>query len=334
VALHAQRLGIAATIVMPSSTPLVKIEATRHYGARVELFGTGYDQAAERAAEIATAEGLVYVHPFDDLAVMAGQGTIGLELLEQLPGLDAVVVPVGGGGLLAGVACAIKEIRPEVLVYGAESEAFPGMQVAYESLAPPPSLGARTIADGIAVRRVGAHTVPLVRRYADGMVLVDEEEIAEAILLLLEREKTVAEGAGAVGLAALVQGRLELRGKRVAVIVSGGNIDVNLVARIIERGLVKTGRRARIHLTAPDAAGTLARVTEIVAEARANILEISHDRTFSDVALGQTRIDLVLETHGFEQIDDVLGRLARAGYATDPRPSSELAVTRAARQKD
>jgi threonine dehydratase len=144
----------------------------------------------------------------------------------------------------------------------------------------------------------------------------------------------VAEGAGAVGLAALVQGRLELRGKRVAVIVSGGNIDVNLVARIIERGLVKTGRRARIHLTAPDAAGTLARVTEIVAEARANILEISHDRTFSDVALGQTRIDLVLETHGFEQIDDVLGRLARAGYATDPRPSSELAVTRAARQKD
>jgi threonine dehydratase len=315
LALHASRLGIAATVVMPASTPLVKIEATRHYGARVELHGKNYDEAAERAAEIASAEGAVYVHPFDDLGVIAGQGTLGLELLEQLPELDAVVVPVGGGGLLAGVACAIKETHPRVRVYGVESAAFPGMQVAFDSLVPPASLGGRTIADGIAVRRVGTHTVPLVRRYADGVVLVDEEEIAEAILLLLEKEKTVAEGAGAVGLAALIHGRLDLRGQRVAVVVSGGNIDVNLVARIIERGLVKTGRRVRIQLTAPDAAGTLARVTEVVAEARANILEISHDRTYSGVDLGETRIDLVLETHGFDHTEAVLSQLRAAGYS-------------------
>lgn len=315
VALHAARLGIAATVVMPERTPLVKIQATKEFGARVELHGRSYDEAAERADQLAASENLVYLHPFDDLGVIAGQGTLGLELLRQLPDVEAVVVPVGGGGLLAGVACAIKETQPKVRVYGVESAAFPGMQVAYDSLVPPPSRGQRTIADGIAVRRVGVHTVPLVRRYADGIVLVDEEEIAEAMLLLLEKEKTVAEGAGAVALAALVQQRLELAGQRVAAVVSGGNIDVNFLERIIERGLVKTGRRARIRLTAPDAAGTLARVTEIVADARANILEISHDRSFSGADIGETRIDLVLETHGFEHIEAVRGRLQEAGFS-------------------
>ena len=315
VALHASRLGITATVVMPERTPLVKIEATRGFGARVELHGTSYDEAAERAAELAKNEHLVYVHPFDDLGVIAGQGTLGLEILEQLPEIDAVVVPVGGGGLLAGMACAIKETRNNVRVYGVESAAFPGMQVAYDSLVPPASLGRRTIADGIAVRRVGVHTVPLVRRYADGIVLVSEEEIAEAILLLLEKEKTVAEGAGAVALAALLHERLALAGQRVVVVVSGGNIDVNFLERIIERGLVKTGRRVRIRLTAPDAAGTLARVTEIVAQTRANILEISHDRSFSGADLGETRIDLVLETHGFDHIEAVQSRLVAAGFS-------------------
>jgi threonine dehydratase len=315
VALHASRLGIAATVVMPERTPLVKIEATRGFGARVELKGTSYDEAAECAAELAKNEHLVYVHPFDDLDVIAGQGTLGLELLEQLPEIDAVVVPVGGGGLLAGVACAIKETRSNVRVYGVESAAFPGMQVAYDSIVPPASLGRRTIADGIAVRRVGSQTVPLVRRYADGIVLVSEEEIAEAILLLLEKEKTVAEGAGAVALAALLHERLPLAGLRVVVVVSGGNIDVNFLERIIERGLVKTGRRARIRLKAPDAAGTLAQVTEIVAQTRANILEISHDRSFSGADLGETRIDLVLETHGFDHIKAVQSRLVAAGFS-------------------
>lgn len=314
VALHAARLGIRATVVMPETTPLVKIQSTRRFGATVELFGRAYDEAAQRAAELASEANLVYVHPFDDERVMAGQGTLGLELLAQCPDLEAVVVPVGGGGLLAGVACAIKELRPDVRVYGVESRAFPGMKWAVESEAPPSLPGGKTIADGIAVRRIGKLTLPVVKRYVDELVLVDEEEIAEAILLLFEQEKAVAEGAGAVGLAALVHQRLPVKGKRVALVLSGGNIDVNLMARIIDRGLVKTGRLARFELSVPDEAGTLARIAQAVAATRANILEINHDRTFSGGELGETSIELVLETFGFDHVEEVKGSLKGAGY--------------------
>lgn len=314
VALHARRLGIQATVVMPETTPLVKIESTRHFGAKIELYGRSYDEAAERASEIAAREQLTYVHPFDDARVIAGQGTIGLEILEQQPNVDAVVVPVGGGGLLAGVACAIKETNPKVRVYGVESRAFPGMRRALAGDAPTSLRSGKTIADGIAVRRVGAVAVPLVDKYADDVVLVDEEEIAEAILVLLEREKTVAEGAGAVGLAAMLHRRLDLSGRRVVVILSGGNIDVTLMARILSRGLVKTGRLARLFVTVPDVAGTLARLADVIAEARANILEINHDREFSGAEIGETRIELVLETHGFEHIARVQKLLEEAGY--------------------
>jgi threonine dehydratase len=314
VALHAARLGIRATVVMPETTPLVKIQSTRRYGATVELVGRGYDEAAVRAAELAREHGLVYVHPFDDARVMAGQGTLGLELLEQRPDLEAVVVPVGGGGLIAGVACAIKEKRPDVRIYGVESAAFPGMKWALTSETPPSLPGGKTIADGIAVRRVGEQTRPLVAQYVDDIVLVDEEEIAEAVLLLLEQEKTVAEGAGAVGLAALVHERLPVKGQRVAIVLSGGNIDVNLMARIIDRGLVKTGRLARLELSVPDEAGTLARIARAVAETSANILEINHDRTFSGGELGETTIELVLETFGFDHVARVERGLHAAGY--------------------
>jgi threonine dehydratase len=317
VALHASRLGIAATVVMPETTPLIKIESTRRFGATVELYGKSYDEAAERAAQLGAVSGATYVHPFDDARVIAGQGTLGLELLEQQPDLDAVVVPVGGGGLLAGVACAIKETNPRVRVYGVESSAFPGMKVALDASAPNSLRGGKTIADGIAVRRVGELTVPVVRHYADDVVLVDEEEIAEAILILLEREKTVAEGAGAVGLAAVLHRRLDLAGMRVAVVLSGGNIDVTLMARIVSRGLVKTGRLSRVFITVPDVAGTLARVSDVIAQGRANILEINHDREFSGAELGQTRIELVLETHGFEHIDRIASMLEHAGYAVE-----------------
>jgi threonine dehydratase len=314
VALHAARLGITATVVMPETTPLVKIESTRHFGATVVLHGRSYDEAAEHAAALRVERELVYVHPFDDRRVMAGQGTIGLELLEQQPDLDAVVVPVGGGGLLAGVACAIKSQNPRVRVYGVESRAFPGMKQALDEEPPESLRTGRTIADGIAVRRVGALTVPVVRQYADGVVLVDEEEIAEALLLLLEREKTVSEGAGATGLAAVLHRHLDLRGQRVALVVSGGNIDVTLVARILARGLVKTGRMARVFVTVSDVAGTLARLADVVAAARANILEINHDREFSGAGLGETRIELVLETHGFDHVERVKAMLLDAGY--------------------
>ena len=314
VARHGARLGARVTVVMPEATPLVKVTATRRFGAEVILSGTNYDEAAELAASIGAERGLVYVHPFEDPFVIAGQGTIGLELLADVPELDAIIVPVGGGGLIAGVACAVKETNPRVKVFGVEARRFPSMKHALERIPPPSLPGGKTIADGIAVRRVGDMTRELVRKYVDEIALVDEGEIAQAVLLLLESEKTVVEGAGAVGIAALLHRRFELSGKRVAVVLSGGNIDVNLMARIIERGLVKTGRLSRIVVTVPDVSGVLAELTRVVADTRANVLELNHDRAFSGAELGETLIELVLETHGFEHIDEVCARLLAAGY--------------------
>ena len=319
LALHASRLGVVATVVMPEATPLVKVQATESHGARVLLHGSGYDDAAAHAAQVAAESGAIYVHPFDDLEVMAGQGTIGLELLEQLPDFDAVIVPVGGGGLIAGIATALREKKPDVRIIGVESRTFPGMRRALESETPtslPPTAlpGGKTIADGIAVRRVGQLTRQVVRARVDEIVLVDEEEIAEALLLLLERERTVAEGAGAVGLAALLHRDLGLAGRRVVIVISGGNIDVNLVSRVIERGLVKSGRLCRLYVTARDVSGTLHGITGAVAAARANIVSIEHDRAFSGVELGQTRVELVIETNGADHIAAVEVELTRAGF--------------------
>jgi threonine dehydratase len=319
VALHASRLGVSSTVVMPEGTPLVKVQATESHGARVIIHGSGYDAAAERAAELAEESGAVYVHPFDDLDVMAGQGTIGLELLEQLSAFDAIIVPVGGGGLIAGIATVLREKLPELRIIGVESRTFPGMRRALESdgatSRPPIELpGGKTIADGIAVRRVGGLTRQVVKALVDEIVLVDEEEIAESILLLLERERTVVEGAGAVGLAALLHRDLGLGGQRVVIVISGGNIDVNLTARVIQRGLVKSGRLCRLWITARDVAGTLHEITGAVARARANIVTIEHDREFSGTELGLTRIELVIETYGPEHIAAVEAELARAGF--------------------
>lgn len=319
VALHASRLGVVVTVVMPEATPLVKVQATQGHGARVVLHGSGYDEAAEHAAQLARDSGAVYVHPFDDLDVMAGQGTIGLELLEQLPDLDAVIVPVGGGGLIAGIATVLRAHAPQVRVIGVESRTFPGMRRALES-EPPTSLppmalpGGKTIADGIAVRHVGQLTRQVVRASVDEIVLVDEEEIAEAILLLLERERTVAEGAGAVGLAALLHCELKLEDKRVVVVISGGNIDVNLMSRVIQRGLVKSGRLCRLSIRTRDVAGSLHGITGAVAAERANIVSIEHDRAFSGLELGQTQVELVIETNGPEHIAAVEASLLAAGF--------------------
>ena len=314
VARHAQKLGISATVVMPETTPLVKVTRARQLGAEVVLTGSSYDDAAEHAAALVRERGLTLIHPFDDADVMAGQGTIGLELLEQMPDLEAVVVPVGGGGLIAGIGTALRGRAPGVQVYGVESRTFPGMKRVLDHAAPPEILGGKTIADGIAVRQVGSATRAVVEQVVDAIELVDEEEIAEAILLLLEGDKTVAEGAGAVGVAALLHDRLPKGAKRVAVVVSGGNIDVNLMARVIERGLVKSGRLARVLLVLPDVTGVLERLTNVIAELRANILEINHDRAFAAVELGETLVELVLETRGREHLHEVTARLAREGY--------------------
>jgi threonine dehydratase len=317
VAFHAARLGIAAVIAMPAWAPLRKIAWARRHGAEVVLHGENYDEAYARAVEIEVERGLVFIHPFDDPRVIAGQGTIGLELAEQVPDLDAVLVPVGGGGLIGGVGLALKALRPGARVIGVQAEETPAMQAALAAGQRVVVPAASTIADGIAVRRVGEHTFDLARRYVDEVVSVGEEEIANAILLLLEIEKTVVEGAGAVALAALVNRRVALSGKTVVLLLSGGNIDVNVVAQIIERGLVKDGRLARFSVLLRDRPGALARLTAVVAEARANVLQIRHDRAFSPARVGESQVELTLETSGRDQIDAIKRHLTDAGYTIE-----------------
>jgi threonine dehydratase len=319
VAFHAHRLGIPATIVMPTYAPLVKVASARRSGAEVILHGANYDEAYERASALVAERGAVFVHPFDDPRVVAGQGTLGLELLEQVDDLDAVVVPVGGGGLIAGVALALKARRPSVRVIGVQAAAVPAMQralLAHERVRVPPGA---TIADGIAVRQVGQLTFALAARLVDEVVTADEEELANAVLLLLEIEKTVVEGAGAAPLAALLNRPLGLAGKRVVLVLSGGNIDVTMLARIIERGLVKDGRLVRLGVVLQDRPGALARLTAQIAEEHVNILQIEHDRAFSRQAIGSTEVELTLETSGRKQIDALKQRLESAGYAVEER---------------
>ena len=314
VAYHATQRGVLARIVMPLMTPLVKISATRGFGADVILHGANYDEACDEALRICQLEGLTFLHPFDDHAVINGQGTIGLELLEQVQGLEAVVVPIGGGGLISGVACALKESNPAIRVVGVQTERLPSMLRAIEHGGPVTLPAEATIADGIAVRRAGDLTLPQVKRFVDEIVTVDEEEIANAIMVLLEREKTLAEGAGAVALAALLQKKTSLKGQRTAVLVCGGNIDVSLLARIIERGLAKDGRRIRIRVHLADRPGALYQLTKILADQRANIVETLHSRAYYGVSLGDTVIDITLETRGAAHITAIANALESEGY--------------------
>jgi threonine dehydratase len=321
VAYHAGKLGIRAQICMPLTTPLIKVSATRGYGADVVLHGANYDEACEEALRRGEAEHLAFVHPFDDDVVIAGQGTIGLELLEQHPDLEAVVVPIGGGGLIGGIACALKESNPKsntkIQVFGVQPSRLPSMKVAVAEGKPVTLNASSTIADGIAVRRAGERTLPLVQKYVDDIVTVEEEEIANAILLLLEREKTLAEGAGAAALAALVNRKLPFVGKKVAVLVCGGNIDVTLLSRIIERGLVKDGRLVRLRVHLPDYPGALNRLTSILAQHRANIVETDYDRAYHGVGLGETAIEITMETRGPDHIAEIISALGAAGYTQE-----------------
>jgi threonine dehydratase len=314
VAYHATQRGIRSQIVMPLMTPLVKVASTRGFGAEVVLHGGNYDEACAEALLRAETDGLTFLHPFDDREVIQGQGSIGLELMEQVPNLEAVVVPIGGGGLISGVACAIKERDPKVRVVGVQTERLPSMLRASEAGEPVTVPAEATIADGIAVRRAAERTLRLVERYVDELVTVDEEEIASAILVLLEREKTLAEGAGAAALAAVLRRKSSLTTERTAVLVCGGNIDVSLLAKIIERGLVKDGRwmRLRIHLS--DRPGALHQLTRIIADLSANIVQTQYDRAYYGVSLGDTVIDFTLETRGKEHIAAIERTLTEAGY--------------------
>jgi len=317
VAYHAGRLGVLATIVMPETTPIMKVANTRGHGARVVLAGLNFDEAYSEARRMEREEGLTFVHPFDDEVVIAGQGTLGLEVVEQVPDLDAILVPVGGGGLVSGVAVAVKRLLPQVKVIGVEAAALACMQAAVEAGELVTLEAASTIADGIAVKRAGELTFEHVQALVDDIVTVTEEEIASAILYLLEKEKTVAEGAGAVAVAALMHHKLpRLEGKRVVSVVSGGNIDVNVVARVIERGLVKDGRLVRINIHLLDKPGQLTIVSGIISGLRANVIEVQHSRAFTE-KFGDTTLLLTLETRGLEHVEEILDALREKGYRVD-----------------
>ena len=315
LAYHAGRRGIKAQICMPLTTPLIKVSATKSYGAEVILHGANYDDACEEAIRRGEQQHLTFIHPFDDDAVIAGQGTLGLEMLQQHPAIEAVVVPIGGGGLIGGIACAIKETNPKIQIIGVQTARLPSMKAAVAAGKPVTLPAAATVADGIAVRRAGDRTLPLVQKYVDDIVTVDEEEIANAVLLLLEREKTMAEGAGAAAIAALINRKLHMAGRKIAVLVCGGNMDVTLLSRIIERGLVKDGRLVRLRVHLPDYPGALHRLTGILADHRANIVETSYDRAYYGVNLGETAIDITMETRGPDQIAELLSALEAAGYS-------------------
>jgi len=314
VAYHASRLGLRAEIWMPLTTPLVKVSSTQSHGAEVVLHGTGFDETYEASLERCRERGATFIHPFDDEVVIAGQGTIALELVEQIRGLEVVVTSVGGGGLISGVAVALKELNPAIRVIGVQSSLIPSMVRAAREGHPVTLPAVSTVADGIAVRSAGEKTLPLVRKYVDDLVVVDEEEIAAAILFLLEREKMLAEGAGACGVAALLHEKIPLAGKTAAIVISGGNLDVTLLSRIIERGLVKDGRLVRLRVHLPDYPGALYRLTGILAEHRANIVETAYDRAYHGVNLGDTAIDITMETRGPDHIAELLAALVSAGY--------------------
>ena len=313
VAHHAQRLGLRAVIVMPVTTPTVKLERTLGFGAEVVLDGETFDEARDHALALADAQGLTFVHPFDDPLVIAGQGTIGLEMLRAQPDLDTLVIAVGGGGLVSGIATAVRALKPGVQIVGVQTARFPAMVNAIKGTQHPQ--GTSTIAEGIAVGQPGRLTREIVRELVDDLVLVDEGDIEQAIVMLLEIEKTLVEGAGAAGLAALLKEPGRYAGRNVGLVLSGGNIDPMLLSAIIGRGMVRAGRLARIRVGARDTPGVLAKITAVVAQAGANIDEVHHQRAFSALSAQNVEVELVLQTRNPQHVQQVVAALQGAGFA-------------------
>ena len=326
VALAAANLGIPCTIVMPTGASLPKVEATRGYGATVLLQGADFDQSQRHARRVMRENAMTFIHAFDDPAIVAGQGTIGLEMLEQVENLDTVVVPVGGGGLISGIGLAIKETAPGIRVIGVQAEAATAVVDSYKANRRIPVKGQATVADGIAVGTPGRITLPLISRYVDDMVIVEEDEITQAMMLLLERGKMLVEGAGAVGLAAVLGGRIRVAGKRVAVVLSGGNVDTHLIARVVEHGLAHAGRYLVLRFMLEDRPGQLNRLLNIISSIDVNVLDIGHLRHAPSVHLGQVEIQLTLETRNYAHTVEVRERLCKAGYTPyESEPVSGLA---------
>ena len=315
VALSASRFGIKAVIVMPESTPLTKVNGVKHYGAEVLLHGSNYDEAYSFALEYGKKHNLTFVHPFEDEDVIAGQGTIGVEIAKKCDVLDVVIVPVGGGGLIAGVASAIKSLSPTTKVIGVSAMGAPAFRESFEKKKAIDTTQVRTIADGIAVRDTSKVTLDYALQYVDEMIGVDDEEIASAILYLLERQKLVVEGAGAVGVAALLHNKIDaIEGKNVAVILSGGNMDVTLLSVIIEKGLLKSHRKMKLTVTLIDKPGSLMRFTEILQQLNANIVHIAYDRTSVSLDYGDANVTVHVETKGKEHQEEIYAILKKEGY--------------------
>ena len=318
LARHAARLGIPCTIVMPDTAPLIKVTNTQATGARVIQTGETLSDGMALVERLIAEEGLTLVHPFDDLAVMAGQGTMGLEIVEQVPDVTTIVVPVGGGGMISGVATAVKAERPSVRIIGVEAEASPGALRSLEAGAPTHVEMSDTLADGIAVKQIGDLTFPHLQALAEDVVTVSEEEIIRAIFFLLEREKLVVEGAGAVGVAAILEGKVALSPEDTAVcILSGGNIDMNMVSRIIDRGLWEDGRLASLSVVVRDRPGYLNEVTAVVAIEGANVLHIEHTRAFGDIAVGKVGIEMKIESRGRENVAAIVEKIRELGHEVE-----------------
>ena len=318
VALSASKFNIKAVIIMPESTPLTKVNGVKHYGAQVILAGTNYDEAYAYALKYGKENSLTFVHPFEDEEVIAGQGTVALDILEKCSDFDAVIIPVGGGGLISGMASAFKSINPAIKVIGVSAKGAPALKNSFELGRAVDTTSVRTIADGIAVRDTSEITLAHMLETVDKFISVDDEEIASAILFLLEKQKLVVEGAGAVGVAAVLHNKLDfLKGKKVAVVLSGGNVDVTLLSVIIEKGLLKSGRKMKLTVTLIDKPGSLMRFTELLKELNANIVHISYDRTSISLDYGDANVTVHMETKGDEHQQEIREVLKSEGYLRD-----------------
>ena len=318
VALSASKFNIKAVIIMPESTPLTKVNGVKHYGAEVILAGLNYDEAYAYALEYGEKNSLTFVHPFEDEDVIAGQGTLALDILNDCKDLDAVIIPVGGGGLISGMACALKSVNPDIEVIGVGASGAPALKNSFELKKAVDSVSVRTIADGIAVRDTSEVTLAYMLKNVDKFISVDDEEIASAILFLLEKQKLVVEGAGSVGVAALLHNKLEhLKDKKVAVVLSGGNMDVTLLSVIIEKGLLKSGRKMKLTVTLVDKPGSLMRFTEILQELNANIVHIAYDRTSISLDYGDANVTVHVETKGEEHQKEIHAVLKKENYIRD-----------------
>ena len=314
VALAATKMGIKSVICMPDGAPIMKVENTKRLGAQVELVPGAYDEAHDRAVQIQEETGMTFIHPYDDELVMAGQGSIGLEILDQLPDVEAVIVPIGGGGLISGVAFAIKSLRPDVKIYGVQAAGAASMFNAFKDHKYETLSSVNTFADGIAVKTPGENTYEMICKYVDDIVTVSEDEIATAILSLIEKQKLIAEGAGATPVAAAIFNKLPIKGKKTVCLVSGGNIDVNILSRVITRGQITTGRKADLVIALDDRPGQLRQVSEIVSSCGANVVGVQHNRSDVNMPITGCYLKLELETRDQAQIEEIKTKLMAAGF--------------------